>query len=400
MNTEKRTLPEIDILGTIFQFDIDRIALIEKGDPANFIYFDSMDDYGTHYEFLYNNRHKNYSHIGNIEIDDPFDGHLTIREENNETVFQVSIPRISELDPEGMMRKYGCSSDDLKNRTDFEIIVDQDVYRRRMAGEVVTINIGSQIFEVDVFKNSLHSLDNPENDIHLAYYYYDYFIDDDDSYYLYFNMENNQIVDVLYDQTVKNFIVYKIPMISNLDPLAIINGCESNGKLQLFYHDLKMEHTAEATEQMIDVKTLLDKEFELARLDIPTSVPIYDNDERFAWKEYRNHLIADYKDGNLTIVYEKLKFSYGFKIITPLFPEHQKSGKKTQFGVSEAIKHIDLIMDEPSIINENQLNSKLLTTREYLKLYHFRKPKETKKVRISPRANEIMSHKKRNGPKI
>ncbi|MDR6919513.1 hypothetical protein [Chryseobacterium sp. 2987] len=385
MDRESKILPEIDILGTTFQFDIDWIVLIEKGDPYNEIYFDAMEDYGTHYEFLYNVEHKNYSHIGNLDFGDPFDGHLEIKKENNETVFRISIPRISELDPHGMMNKYGCSLDDLKNLTDFEIIVDQEVYRRRVAGEMVTIDIGGQIYEVDVNHNTLHSKHNPENDIDLGWFYYDYFIDDDESYYLFTNMETNQIVDVLYDRSVENLVIYKIPMISYLDPLA----CGYFGSPALFYHDLKMHHIAEAESQRIDVKSLLNKDFILDKQDLPTSIPIYENDKRFEWKEYKNHLIADYKEGNLTVIYNKLKMSDSFKIITPTFSESQKL---PDFGINEAIKHIDIIVDKPSKISEKDLRSRLLSQKEYLKIYHSPKPKES----ISRKS----SLNKRKGPKI
>ncbi|WP_286856708.1 MULTISPECIES: hypothetical protein [Sphingobacterium] len=58
MNTENLSIPEIEILGTIFQFDIDRIELIEKANPYNRIYFNCMTDYGTHYKFDYSARPK------------------------------------------------------------------------------------------------------------------------------------------------------------------------------------------------------------------------------------------------------------------------------------------------------------------------------------------------------
>lgn len=390
---KNKKLPEIEICGTIFQFDIDRIVLVEKDNPNNDIFFSYMRDYGTHYEFLYNVRHKNYSLFRNLDIGEPFDGHLGIIEANNETVFQVSIPRISELDPKGMMSKYGCSVADLENLTDFEIIVDQEVYRRRMAGEIVTVDIGGLIYEVDVINNALRSKDNPEYDINLSWFYYDYFIDQEDSYYLYFNMETNQIVDLLRDQTVENILVYKVPMISDLDPLAYID-CGP----MLFYYDLKMEHIIEPVSQTIDVKSLLNKEFVLDRQELPTSIPIYENDQRFLWKEYKGHLIADYKEGNLTIVYDKLKISDNFKIIAPSLPESQQSVGKSSFGVQEAMKHIDIIADKPSINSELDLQSKLLSQKEYLKLFHSRKPEGTRMGKTIK--DEIISHKKRKGPKI
>ena len=389
---KNKKFPEIEICGTIFQFDIDRIVLIEKGDPNNYIFFNDMDDYGTHYEFLYNARHKNYSHIGNLEI---FDGHLGIKEADNETVFLVSIPRISELDPAGMMSKYGCSLADLEKLTDFEIIVDQEVYKRRMAGELVTIDIGGQIYEVDLHSCTLRSKDNPENDIKLSWFYYDYFIDDEDMYYLYFNMENNQIVDVLRDRTVENLLVYKVPMISDLDPLAYIGYGPA-----LYYYDLKMEHLIEPVSQIISAETLFNKEFVLERLELPTSIPIYDYDERFLWQEYKGHLIAAHKEGNLTVVYEKLKMSNSFKIIAPSAPETQNSVKNSLFGVQQAMKHIDIIVDRPSINIEQHLKSKLLSQKEYLNIYHSQKPKGIKNEKTSPLKDQINNHKKRKGPKI
>ena len=52
-------LPEIELCGTKFQFDIDRLVLIEKKDPNNLLFFNEMLDHLTHYEFFYSKINKN-----------------------------------------------------------------------------------------------------------------------------------------------------------------------------------------------------------------------------------------------------------------------------------------------------------------------------------------------------
>lgn len=139
--TMKRRLPVFDINGTAFCVDLSRFALVEYENPENEISFLDMKDCGTHYQFNYNPKTKNFSggkQYGEEEI-------------------AVKVPRIGVLDPEGMMETYNCTLEELKTRTDYDIIVDfnKKLYDRRIGGELPTIDLAGRIYEVLYEENSL-----------------------------------------------------------------------------------------------------------------------------------------------------------------------------------------------------------------------------------------------------
>ena len=184
----ERELPEIKIEGTTFKFDIDRIVLIDKDNPSNEITFEHMRDEGTHYAFEYSAIHKNYHSrnaqsfpelLRNLQSDTPGVANPPI---------PVEIPRIGKIDPEGMCRKYGCSLQDINQKSDFEIMVNQDIYSRRLNREPVTIDLAGKIYEVDTKNNSLRPQDGTGNDIFLNDFYHDYYNDDAQVYLLFYDI--------------------------------------------------------------------------------------------------------------------------------------------------------------------------------------------------------------------
>lgn len=401
-------LPEIKIHDAVFQFDIDSLVFIKKDDPSELIFFNHMYDCLTHYEYYQKIGEKDVTSISRSEAD-IFDG-----PEQNEKIYQaynallvkVKIPRIAEIDPEGMMRKYACSLDDIKNKTDFEIIVDQDVIKRRMAGETVKIDIGNKVYQIDALRGFLQPLDSSESEIDIAQYRHDYYIEDEDCYYLHCNMENGRIVDPLRDQSIENTIVYKVPCLTSLDPIPVIDSLYFLTDMELYYHqDLKMSHTAEPVYQVIGGNALSRKDFKVERPELETLVFISDHDPGFTLQEYRSCVIADKKvkdevNEHLTIIYEKNNKPYGARIIVPFSPQSDNPINHGQFGISEAKKHIDIFVDKTKNTSSDACHSKLLHINKYLELYHSSTQIESRKNIPSVKKLLVQDSKQRNGPKI
>lgn len=396
-------LPEIEIYDTIFQFDIDNLVFIEKDDPNNLFFFNEMLDHLTHYEFYYRKATKNSPRERPLgPEDDIFNESEKSKEEFANSLVKVKIPRIGELDPVGMMRKYGCTLDDIKNKTDFEIIVDQEILGRREGGERVKIDIAGIVYEVDALEHTLKSLNGSEDIIKLLAYRYDYFIEDESCYYLYCNMEDGGIVDMLEDQTGKNLIEYKVPDLTDLDPIAVIKNLHFLTDLELYYQDLKMFHIAEPTSQMIHVSNLFNNDFKAVNPDLETVLLIPDNDPGYTLREYRDYVIVGRKggglDNDLMIIYEKNNMPNNAQIIIPFFEQSADSIKKC--GINEAMKHIDRIVDKTTFTSNDAIQSKLIPINKYLELYHSPQQIEAGKLLPNKEKSSIENPKKRKGPKF
>ncbi|AZA82408.1 hypothetical protein C1637_08580 [Chryseobacterium lactis] len=396
-------LPEIEICDTIFQFDIDNLVLIEKKDPYNLLFFNEMLDHLTHYEFFYSKINKNTPTERRLgPADDIFNESEKSKEEFAQSTVKVSVPRIAEIDPEGMMRKYGCSRDDIKNKTDFDIIVNQDVLRRRVSGERVKIDIAGIVYEIDAITNSLRPLNGDMDSIKLTEYRYDYFIDDESCYYLYCNMNDGRIVDLLRDQTVENSIEFKVPDLTNLDPIAVINNFHFLTDLELYYQDLKMFHIAEPSQQQINGNALLNSDFTVKNPDLKTLILISENDPDFTLKEYRNYIIASSNesrllDKDLTVIFEKNNKPENAQVI---IPASKQSTNNIEQGINEAMKHIDILVDNPNIISNSSVLSNALSINQYLELYHSQGKLEAKKLLPKNEKSAIENPQKGTRPKF
>jgi hypothetical protein len=150
----KRELPEIKIEGTQYQFDINQMALLEKERPKWRLLLEDMKDCGTHYEFVYNRNSK--------RLDQTKTSYgINASDIANEIFTTVKIPQISKMDPLGMCKKYNCSLEDTRQKTDFEIMVDQKAFDLRInKGLLPTIEIAGHTFYVDVRMDKLRPKDD------------------------------------------------------------------------------------------------------------------------------------------------------------------------------------------------------------------------------------------------
>lgn len=143
----ERELPIINIHGTDFRVDIEKLELTEKVNEKNAIPFGYMSDVSGGYEFDYGLESRN---IRNIWTD--------------EESMRVTVPPLMELDPIGMSEKYKVPLEQLKGKTDFEIMVDQQAFDLRVnKGILPTIDIAGSLFYVVLDKECLIPKDDPHS---------------------------------------------------------------------------------------------------------------------------------------------------------------------------------------------------------------------------------------------
>lgn len=139
----ERELPVINIEGTDFIVDIARLELRQKTDPNNTIAFEDMRATGEGYTFDYSLKNKN--------LPDMFDRQS----------ITVKISEFATIDPEGMAARYNYPLDEIKGKSDFELMVDQKTFDMRVnKGILPTVDIAGHIFYVDIRMDRLRPKDD------------------------------------------------------------------------------------------------------------------------------------------------------------------------------------------------------------------------------------------------
>ncbi|MDP9077747.1 MAG: hypothetical protein M3O71_10020 [Bacteroidota bacterium] len=143
-----RQPPIFNISETDFLVDIDKQVLRQTNDLNNEISFiKDMTDRGTHYRLFYDPARKNiprYSY-------------------EKGTLLEITVPKLSALDPEGMSEKYRIPVGELPGKTDFEVIVDQRALYQRLNGILPQLDLAGEQFAVDLRNHELrHSRNSYE----------------------------------------------------------------------------------------------------------------------------------------------------------------------------------------------------------------------------------------------
>lgn len=217
---KQRELPSIKIKGTEFLVDVNRLELREKADERNVIEFQYLDEARIGYQFRYSPKLKNIADIfeyGSVK---------------------VHIPEFVVLDPVGMALKHNLSFEELKGKTDFDLMVDQKAFDMRVnKGVLPTVDIAGHMFYVDIRMDKLRPKDDflsngivfDDIDHHLSY--------KTNSYVIPYNPRTREFQELDYDSILKfpkGLIAVEIPFKRVLDPI----GCNRNGGWDLKY-DLK-----------------------------------------------------------------------------------------------------------------------------------------------------------------
>lgn len=201
-----RKLPTYNIGDSDFIVDVNQLELREKGNEKNSISIEEMNELSFRgYKFWYNTSdHKLASCVGSGAV-------------------EISIPDFVRLDPEGMAKKYNLHPDQITLLSDFDLMVDQDLYDKiAYQNYIPTIEIDGHIFHVDAFDRKLR----PENDIWsrgISYadinYYYS---KQQNAFIIPYNRKTHSFheaapQDILYGS--EDIIIVRIPRLEYLDPI-------------------------------------------------------------------------------------------------------------------------------------------------------------------------------------
>ena len=201
-----RELPIINIQGTDFTVDIERLQLTEKSNDNNFIPFGYMADVSGGYEFDYGLESRNMHSIWTEE----------------ESV-RIKIPPLVELDPIGMSQKYKIPIGQITGKTDFEVMVNQEAFDLRVnKGILPTIDIAGDLFHVVLDKGRLIPKDDPRSaGIPIpSFERYDQVLGENVFAY---DPKRKQIKDIDYlkiTEIPSNLIAIKLPFSFTLDPVG------------------------------------------------------------------------------------------------------------------------------------------------------------------------------------
>ena len=196
--------PMFSIGNAHFLVDIDKQVLRESQRPENEISFiHDMQDRATHYELRFDPRINSAAH------DNLPDGQVKV----------IEVPQLSALDPLGMAEKYGCTPEEIKDKPDFELIVDQEALVLRKTGKLPLIEISGEPFVVDIRMEELRHAEHWYQNLSLKQME---LTPDGWHYTAFYNPAERKLADI--DPKLTEFpdnVVYiKIPNELGLDPVA------------------------------------------------------------------------------------------------------------------------------------------------------------------------------------
>jgi len=230
MNTKLNST--ITIEGTAFEVDVDAQRLVEKGNPENAISFiEQMVDHGSHYDLAYDPKTRT-----------AFDRSADFNESEDWKL--IRVPRLIELDPEGMSARSGQTVAEMKGKTDFEVLVNQEALTLRQHGVLPEVEIDGEKFTVDL---RLHELRHSKNH-YPALRLKDFdFNGEGDKYVAFYHPATKQIVDL--DPRLTEFpdgvIKISIPNELGLDPVSTARIYGINERDLLRRHPIKKDLKAE-----------------------------------------------------------------------------------------------------------------------------------------------------------
>lgn len=202
----EREQKEQVVAGTAFLFDVEREALVEKGRPENFILFSDMYYHGNSYTMNYSPELKNMPDIYSHGI----------------PTITVEVPMMKDIDPEGMANKYGMNAADLEGKTDFDVVVDQGLYRDRMDLILPILDVMGHPFYMYIRERRLQPKDNFLSE-GIKYRDIDYNESPSGNMWLFYDKVNQCNVELDLDNITtipKHVFVLEIPTEKQLDPVG------------------------------------------------------------------------------------------------------------------------------------------------------------------------------------
>ncbi len=236
----ERELPAVEIEGTLFIVDVLKEELREKSNPENVMDINEMRYAPNNegYTFLYDPFTKGFPSENKVYVYNYL-----------ESLTDVTIPQLVTLDPVGMAERYNIALDDVKGKTDFELMLKpgSPFDLRLNKGMLPTLDIAGQIFYIDLQMEKLRPKDDFKSrgiNITEIKEYYDH---DKQLYVIPYNPSTHELQP--YDITTltelpKDIITVQFPDLVLLDPVGWVKKLNSSvGEIkQLDF--LQMDHAA------------------------------------------------------------------------------------------------------------------------------------------------------------
>lgn len=228
----ERELPTYHIQGTDFLVDVDKFELREKYDVHNIIPFALMKDSEAGYEFGYCPQSKNIDYEWLINLAEP----------------DTFIPQLKDLDPLGMSIKYNLPLEEIKKMSDFQIMVDQDAFYKRVnQNKLPTLDIHGNKFYVNIKSDQLISQRFPFSEGISLTEIKSYYDQESSMYVIPFNTNTHQFMPLDLDKITevpKDTIIVSFPFESELDRIGWNLQAGLNYMQNLKFKGLKCHHTA------------------------------------------------------------------------------------------------------------------------------------------------------------
>lgn len=141
---KESTLPEIEINGRPWLVDADGYRIVDKQFPH-------VDIHG--YEMSYSDDGYRFDLLKGIN-------RLNRRPNHHDEILEVGVDHFAQMDPERVALKYGLTVDQIKGKTDYEVMVDQRALIDRLRGRLTTVDIAGHTFYVDFPMQMLRPKDN------------------------------------------------------------------------------------------------------------------------------------------------------------------------------------------------------------------------------------------------
>jgi|GEM_PF-627065 len=297
----ERELPRFNIEGTDFLVDVANFELREASNEKNKIRLEDMVETYQGYSIRYDPKNK--------KVLDDFDL-STVR---------INIPEFVVLDPVGMSRKYNISLDEIKTKSDFSLMVDQEALHKRLKlGILPIVTIAGHTFYPDARIDLLR----PKDDFRtlgisfsqIAHYY----SEEQKAYVIPYNPKSHEFQEFDFNkitQYPKDLIAVKFPHERELDPVGWNRRRGYSETYLLKETGLKMKFAAETVPWH---KTTINELMKINRKweSLNNAGMISSNsDPDYIFEQYKGYIIASHKENvigkdidNLFIVYRSEDF--------------------------------------------------------------------------------------------
>lgn len=226
MTENTKPLPVISVKDTLFEVDVKQNHIRQKDKPENTIAFNDMEYTDTHYSFKY----------------DPTLKSAELENHTKDNLIDVQIPHKVILDPVRMAEKYKVSVQELRGKTDFDIIVNQELFlQRSKKGMLPTIDIAGQSFFIDLRLNELRATDNFMNKIDLRLPFEDY----EGRFHFFYDTQKNEMAKTVNLDAPDHLVYVVIPSRYTLDPYSLARDHYLDVKDVLVKHPIQPDLKAQ-----------------------------------------------------------------------------------------------------------------------------------------------------------